>query len=250
MVNKSHMRQSTATLEAFYNSRLGAAVGHRVRERVSDLWGACDRQSVLGIGYSLPVLQLWQSEQQTCLAAIPEDMHQRATPSQAARRVVITPDHRLPFNDSEFDKIILMHALEEAEHPRHLMREAWRVLAPEGRMIVIVTNRRGVWSLNDGCAFGHGQPWTRGQLSQFLSDGLFQVTASSTAVFMPPVDWYLVTSASRLLERTGERLLPSFGGLILIEAVKRIYAEPDHRAPEQVYEAKTSRQGGSAMLKY
>ena len=244
------MRQSTATLEAFYNSRLGAAVGRRVRERIRDIWGRCDRQSLLGIGYSLPVLELWQTNQQICLAAIPEDMHDQTDPWQAARRTVVTPDHRLPFNDSEFDKIVLMHALEEAENPRLLMREAWRVLAPEGRMIVIVTNRRGIWSLNDGCAFGHGQPWTRGQLSQFLADGLFQVTASSTAVFMPPVDWYLVTSSSRLLERTGERLLPGFGGLILVEAVKRIYAEPRHQAPEQAYETKPSQQGSSPMLKY
>ena len=41
----------------------------------------------------------------------------------------------------------LLHALEEADSPRQLLREAWRILAPEGRIVVAVTNRRSMWSV-------------------------------------------------------------------------------------------------------
>jgi len=136
------------------------------------------------------------------------------------------PEHRLPFADGVFDRIILLHALEEADNPRQLLREAWRILSPEGRIIVAAANRKSLWSLNERQAFGHGRPWTRRQLSQFMTDSLFQITASSTAVHMPPLNWSIITAASRSWERAGELVTPGLGGVVLIEAVKRLYAKP------------------------
>lgn len=231
------MRQPAATLEAFYRSRLGEAAAQRMGARVLDLWGACEGLRVLGIGYPAPLLKLWQTNAATCVGAVPDEIGEVRHTTEKGQVLCSVPEHRLPFPEALFDRVFLLHALEEADSPRQLLREAWRVLAPEGRIVVAVTNRRSMWSLADNKPFGHGRPWTRQQLVRFLNDSLFQVTASTTAVHMPPLDWRLITGASKSWERAGELVLPGLGGVVLVEAVKRLYTKPGGSAAAPVTKA-------------
>ncbi|MEO0954914.1 MAG: methyltransferase domain-containing protein [Pseudomonadota bacterium] len=202
-----------------------------------DLWGACEGQRVLGIGYPSPLLHLWHADAATCIGAVPEEIGEVRLASDHGQTLCLAPEQRLPFPEGLFDRVFLLHALEEADSPRQLLREAWRVLAPEGRIVVAVTNRRSMWSLVDDKPFGHGRPWTRRQLVRFLNDSLFQVTASTTAVHMPPLDWRLITAASKSWERAGEIVLPGLGGVVLVEAVKRLYTQPGGSAAAPVTKA-------------
>lgn len=231
------MRQPAATLEAFYRSRLGASAAQLIGARMMDLWGPCTGLRVLGIGYPGPVLPLWQDHAATCIGAVAAEIGETRLESNQGQSLCVVPEHRLPFPEALFDRVFLLHALEEADSPRQLLREAWRVLAPEGRIVVAVTNRRSMWSLADNKPFGHGRPWTRQQLVRFLNDSLFQVTASSTAVHMPPLDWRLITAASKSWERAGETVLPGLGGVVLVEAVKHLYAKPGGSAAAPVTQA-------------
>ena len=54
------------------------------------------------------------------------------------------------------------------DDPEGLLREVWRVLAPSGRMMAIMPNRRGVWTRTDNTPFGHGRPYSRSQITQLL----------------------------------------------------------------------------------
>ena len=47
--------------------------------------------------------------------------------------------------------------LEMTNDPGTLLREAWRVLAAGGRLLVVVPNRRGLWARMDTTPFGHGR---------------------------------------------------------------------------------------------
>ncbi|NIV34926.1 MAG: methyltransferase domain-containing protein, partial [Anaerolineae bacterium] len=47
---------------------------------------------------------------------------------------------RLPFRDSSFDRLICKASLDHFAHPDAFIREAARVLKPEGRAIIAVTN--------------------------------------------------------------------------------------------------------------
>lgn len=231
------MRQPAATLEDFYKSRLGQSAARLMSDRMRALWGACEGQRVLGIGYPSPLLPIWQEKAATCIGAVPEEIGPVRLSTERGQTLCLTPEHRLPFPEGLFDRVFLLHALEEADSPRQLLREAWRVLAPEGRIVVAVTNRRSMWSLVDTKPFGHGRPWTRRQMVRFLNDSLFQVTASTTAVHMPPLNWRLITSASKSWERTGELIMPGLGGVVLVEAVKRLYSKPSGSAAAPVTKA-------------
>lgn len=231
------MRQPAATLEAFYASRLGQCAARLMSDRMISLWGDCEGQRVLGVGYPSPLLPLWQAEASSCIGAVPQEIGEVRLSSERGQTLCVAPEQRLPFPEGLFDRVFLLHALEEADSPRQLLREAWRVLAPEGRIVVAVTNRRSLWSLVDTKPFGHGRPWTRGQMVRFLNDSLFQVTASTTAVHLPPLDWRLITAASKSWERAGEVVLPGLGGVVLVEAVKRLYSQPSGSAGAPVTKA-------------
>ena len=146
--------------------------------------------------------------------------------SERGNASVAVGDPRLPFPDGFFDRVIVLHGLEETGDPRAYLREIWRVTAPEGRIVLAAANRAGLWSRATQTPFGQGRPWTRSQLSNLLASGLFQVTASSSALYMPPMSHGLVTSAAEGWEAIGRMLTPGFGGVVLIEAVKRLYAPP------------------------
>ncbi|MDJ0921105.1 MAG: methyltransferase domain-containing protein [Henriciella sp.] len=237
------MRQSAATLQTFYSTRLGHAASGLIGQRLLDLWGACEGHSVLVVGYPPPISKLWIDTARACVGVLPEGMGDLTASSARGGIVTTSPENRLPFSDNVFDRIVLLHALEEADSPRRMMRDVWRVLAPEGRVVVVAANRRNFWSINDSQAFGHGRPWTRRQLIRFLGDGLFDITASTTAVYMPPLNWRIITAAARSWERVGEAVLPGLGGVVLVEAVKRLYAKPGGSAPATVNQAAPAQNG-------
>ena len=92
----------------------------------------------------------------------------------------------LPFADLTFDRILLVHGLEIAENARHLLREIWRVLKDDGRLLVVAPNRRGLWAYVEATPFGHGQPYSPGQVGRLLAASLFRVERRDTALYLPP----------------------------------------------------------------
>ena len=126
--------------------------------------------------------------------------------------------------DASVDKLLAVHCLENAERVRPMLREMWRVLAPQGSLIIITPNRRGVWARIDTTPFGQGQPYSWRQLKMLLSDALLTPVNWSGALFVPPFDSRLIVRTARGIERLGERLTPGFSGVIVVEAKKDVIA--------------------------
>lgn len=231
------MRQDAVTLQRFYDGPLGSAASRILAGRMTDLWGDAAGLSMLGLGYAIPVLKAFAPTARQTIAAVPFEhgpVCWQAT--ERGNAAVSVGDVRLPFGDGQFDRVIVLHGLEEAGNPRAYLREIWRITAPEGRVVLAAANRAGMWSRATRTPFGQGRPWTRAQLLNLLSVGLFQVTASSSSLYLPPVSSRIVTSAAEGWETIGQLLTPGFGGVVLVEAVKRLYAEPGGGAVAPVAE--------------
>jgi SAM-dependent methyltransferase len=217
------VRQDVISLERFYASPLGRAASGILRGKLTDLWDDARGLDILGLGYALPMLDAFGTAPKRLIGAIPhEHGPSRWDPSGRGNATLMVGDLRLPFADGQFDRIIVLHGLEETSDPRAYLRELWRITAPEGRVVIAATNRLGLWARATQTPFGQGRPWTRGQLIHLLSSGLFQVTASSSALYMPPVRWPIVSSAAEGWEVLGRTLTPGLGGVVMVEAVKRL----------------------------
>ena len=117
-----------------------------------------------------------------------------------------------------------MHALEFCADPRAVLAEAWRVLKSQGRLVIIAPNRRGLWARAESTPFGHGQPFTALQLRAVLRAAQFVPQQWQRTLFIPPFKSRALLATAPLWEKVLARLLPSFGGVLVMLASKQLYA--------------------------
>ncbi|MEZ5936898.1 MAG: methyltransferase domain-containing protein [Hyphomonadaceae bacterium] len=220
------VRYDIERLQAFYASPLGRTAGAMIQRRVGALWPTLAGLDVLGVGHCDYLLDSYRADARRAISASPETQGSVRWPASGKCASTLVEEDRLPFMDAIFDRIVVCHALEEAESPTRLLREFWRVAAPEARILVIVAHRRGLWARAESTPFGQGRPYTRSQLYRLLQDGMFQPTASARALYGPPMaigDW---AACGETWEGLGRMVWPGFGGILMVEAVKRVIAEP------------------------
>lgn len=217
----------------FYGTARGAVTARLLRERLAGLWPDLTGQSVLGIGFAAPYLRAWREQTQRCIMLTPAQAGVARWPLGARNLSCTAEEDALPFADLSFDRILLVHGLETAENARRLLREIWRVLKDDGRLLVVAPNRRGLWAYVEGTPFGHGQPYSPGQVGRLLAASLFKVERRDTALYVPPTNLRLLLRSAKLVERTGRRYLHGLAGVTLTEAVKDAYAALPLRAAPQ-----------------
>lgn len=227
---KADMRSDAVEIDRFYGSDQGRAAQTAILRRISALWPEMRGYDVLAMGYGPQLLSRIGEEARRRLAFMPAEQGAVRWPGEQPSRTVLGDEMHLPFKDSLFDRIILIHALEESTAPAHLLRELWRVTAPQGRIVLIVPNRSGLWSRVEATPFGHGRPFSKGQLSRLLTDAAFTPTAWARALYAPPWRWACKGNRAEGWEHAGEKFWPQLGGLILAEAVKQTGALTPRRA--------------------
>lgn len=224
------MRFDVDRLQAFYGSSLGRMSLEMVAKRVGALWPAADGLDVLGFGYADGLLERYRGGARRVVSASPDSQGAIRWPAEEKGLATLVEEERLPFPDALFDRLIVFHGLEEAESPQRLLREFWRIAAPEARILIIAAHRRGLWARAESTPYGHGRPYTRVQLNRLLEEAMFSPTASARALYAPPIGWGLITSAGDAWERIGRFAWSGFGGVLMIEATKRLYIEPGRPA--------------------
>lgn len=218
------MSADTHEATEFYTTARGAVAARLLRERLALLWPDLAGQSVLGIGYASPYLRLWREHADRCIALTPAQIGVARWPAGAPNLSCTAEEDALPFADLSFDRVILVHGLEAAENVQGLLREVWRVLKDDGRLLIVAPNRRGMWAHLESTPFGHGEPYSASQVGRLLAASLFRVERRDTALYLPPTNLRLLLRSAKLLERTGRRLLSGFAGVTITEAVKDVYA--------------------------
>jgi SAM-dependent methyltransferase len=213
-------------LSAFYGSPLGLLVRRVLRRRIRGLWPDVKGRALLGFGYATPYLRIFGDEPERAVALMPAAQGAVPWPEQGRSLTGVTEETALPLADASFDRILLVHALEHSEEVRPMLREVWRVLAPEGRLLLVVPHRRSLWAASDATPFGHGQPYSGGQIARLLDAALFEPGKPQGALYFPPMASRLIARSPNSWEGAGKKLWPGLSGVILIEATKHLYARP------------------------
>lgn len=231
------MYRSVEDLNKFYSSEIGVVVQKIIARHIHGFWPDARDFSVLGCGYALPYLDVFCETSERVISAMPAQQGVEYWPHNKKNLAFLTEDDRFPIENASIDRVILVHHLECCDNLQRSLREIWRVLKANGRVLIVVPNRMGVWARADWSPFGHGNPFTMTQLITCLNESLFSHEAHEGALFVPPLpDSPVMMKSANLIERMGQSVFPFVAGVHIVEVSKRMYARADNTG------------GGSAVL--
>lgn len=219
------MKLSFHEIEDFYNHSRGRMVRRLMRVLLKDWWPDLSGLHVMGIGYTHPYMGFFKKDEplsETML--MNKRYHPKPWPTQTENILAVCDDLHLPVETQRMDRIFVMHGLETSDHPQELLEELWRVLDGNGRMIIIVPNRSGVWSRAENTPFGQGHPYSLTQLRQALTDTGFTIERYIRALYVPSGRSRILISLAPFIERLGRKLYPAFGGLLMVEVSKQLFS--------------------------
>ena len=210
-------------LRTFYASPLGETARRLIGRVLRARWETCAGLSLMGLGFCSPYLDPFRDEAQRVLALAPAAQGVAPWPAAGGQASALVVGDMLPLPDGCIDRALVAHSLETAEHPSAVLEEVWRVLAPEGRAIVVTPSRRGVWARVDGTPFGQGQPFSRGQLRDLVRDASLSAVYWGEALYAPPFRRRVFVNWSPAIEQVGASIGFPFAGVHIVEALKQVY---------------------------
>ncbi len=229
------MHHDIADLRRFYYQRsLGRVVQRILRDRLVTRWPAqgCTGMNVAGFGFAAPMLRPYLATARRVTALMPGPQGVMAWPAGMPNHSVLCDETAWPLETGSVDRLVILHGLETSDDPAALLAEAWRVLGPGGRMIVMVPNRAGLWAASDRTPFGLGRSYTTGQIETQARRARFVPEWHGSAVYIPPSDRRFWLGSAQMWERAGARISRVLiAGVVLIELSKQARAPigPDLR---------------------
>lgn len=218
------MKTNLDKIAGFYQSQLGQYVFGQfapVLDKHILTYGHEDKTCVCSAGFFPYLDSISEKVKRVPLQTYHE---QSIWPVEGDGHYVFCDRLHWPYRAEEVDDIVLIHDLEFAEDPETYLREAWRVLKGEGRLIIVFPNRSGSWARHDNTPFGKGYPYTLEQMERLLKKAHFAIDKAEGALFYPPrTPKTIFGSALRHgVDRFSKYALAQ-PGVFIIEASKHIY---------------------------
>ena len=136
----------------------------------------------------------------------------------------------LPFEAQSVDLIVMPHTLEFTADPHRLLREAERVLMPEGQLIILGFNSLSLWGARQSVSKVTGRPFVPAahdliaftRLKDWIKLLGFDLERGRFGCYRPPLvsDQWLARYG--FMEAAGDRWWPIFGATYMVKAIKRV----------------------------
>lgn len=132
--------------------------------------------------------------------------------------------YALPIANQSLDLLILPHGLDFTTYPQEVLREAYRVLVPEGRLLITGFNPYSLWLWR---YLFKRDPWQTNRLTlPRLKDWLtllgFESMQGGYLGYTLPVQDAKWLTATRWMDAVGDRWWPLAGSIYCLDMIKRI----------------------------
>ena len=140
---------------------------------------------------------------------------------------VIADPLQLPIASQSIDLLVLPHVLEFSADPHRVLREAERVLMPEGQIVISGFNTLSFWGLKQSLSRrGSESPWNAHMIGLLrLKDWLkllgFELNGGKFGCYAPPFASEKWLARFAFMEKAGARWWPIAGGVYVVRAIKR-----------------------------
>jgi hypothetical protein len=201
---------------------------------------------VLGIGFGMQYLEPYLSEASSVMVCMPAGQGAACWPPEGVNRVFLAHESELPLQSNSVNRVLVVHSAEHSEQLSGMMHDIWRILTPGGRVLMVVPNRLSLWSRSSRSPLGYGRPFSMPQLRDLMEEHQFTLMRSSEALFVPPLRLKLLWRMAAKIEMVCRFLCLPFGGVLLIEAEKQIYASIRQPVSAKRYRVPVAAAAGSA----
>lgn len=146
----------------------------------------------------------------------------------ASEGKLLSDIHKLPFQSDSTDLMVLQHSFDFVDDPFQVLREATRVVLPNGNLLIIGFNPWSMWGLWRAILFrSTSVPWSMRFISPYrLSEWLnilgFDVVGCESSFHMPPIASLGEKESFNWIDRLGSAWLAQRGAFYLLVAKKRV----------------------------
>ena len=198
------MHQDVVDLRGFYyRTKLGRIVQRVLQEALTAYWPDTSHMTVAGFGFAAPFLRPFLATSRRVICLMPGQQGVMPWPQGQPNHSVLVQETNWPLSAASVDRLIVAHALETCERADALIAEVHRVLAPDGKAIFVVPNRAGMWARRETTPFGHGHPYTTGQVERLLRKHNFLPERHTAALYIPPSQKRFWLRTDRMWEGAG-----------------------------------------------
>ena len=133
----------------------------------------------------------------------------------------------LPVAGNSIDLLLMPHVLEFADNPHQILREAERVLVPDGHLVITCFNPMSLWGVWRAFAQHDAYPW-RGRFIHLLriKDWLallgFEMAGGAMGCYVPPCTTPKWLRRWGFMDAAGDRWWPFSGAVAYLHAIKRV----------------------------
>ena len=211
-------RKGFANINEWYQSETGQYLLAELEDRLNPVLVTTFGYYSLQIGCPDLVARL----QENCRVK-----HQFTLDNEAMAQINATPS-MLPIASDSVDLVVLMHHLSNTSEPHAVLREAFRILIPEGKLVIIDFNPMSFWGLRhllqswlEHPPFS-GHYYTARRIDDWMRLLGFDQHRHYRIGYLPPIQKRSVTRRLTWLEKGMKRWLPALSALNLMVYSKNI----------------------------
>ena len=211
--------KEVASIDDWYLSETGQYLLNELGEKINPILATTFGYYSLQIGCTGSAAQIQESCRVKHLFTLDDlgtGAEIRATPSM------------LPIATDSVDLVILMHHLSNTGEPHAVLREAFRILIPEGKLVIIDFNPVSLWGLRhflqgwlEYVPF-NGHFYTAKRIDDWMRLLGFDQLCHYRVGYLPPIQKTSVTRHLTWLEKGTRKWLPLLGALNLLVYSKSI----------------------------
>lgn len=148
-----------------------------------------------------------------------------------SKNALLCRDDFLPFAEMSLDLLLLPHCLEFSERPHQTLREASRVMMPEGHLLISGFNPISTWGatakLKKSLSNQNKYPWNGNfigltRMKDWLALLGFEVLSVEICCHIPPFEQVTWQKRFAFMDKLSQRYCAMLGGVYFIVAKKRV----------------------------
>jgi len=201
------MHEIPEEIRTFYESPLGRAALDLLRAHVEKLWPVLENERIFSLGAAGILFDGTVSSA-------------RMTGTEGENFSCLVDAKNKPLPDADVDRLAVLHGGASFDLGA-LLREGIRVLKGEGRILLILPRKGGLWDSVPLSPFGQEPAYSERNVRNLLKRNGYFIERIDRALYAPPIDapWNLFWVPK--IEMAAPFVFPFGGGVLVVEAKKR-----------------------------